>query len=99
MQIWPALPFTIDLSNLLFIDDQKYLIAYYEILKDHRVVATMPINPTTLYFYHPLTPTDFSAFDNIKLDINAYDFIDGNLNLKDPGSLSTYYGSMGPKGL
>jgi filamentous hemagglutinin family protein len=99
LQIWPELPPGItNVNDLLSIDLQKYLRAYYELLKNRRVVYAMPIDPTTFYFYHPLTPMDYSAFDNIKLDINAYDFIDGNLNFKDPGNLSNYYGSIGPKG-
>lgn len=90
-QIWPELPPSMDLSTILAEPLNKYLRAYYEILRAHRVVAAEPISPTTFYFYHPLTPTDYSAFDKIALDVGAYEFIDGNLSFKNTESLSPYY--------
>ncbi|MBL7131536.1 MAG: right-handed parallel beta-helix repeat-containing protein [Candidatus Omnitrophica bacterium] len=47
-------------------------------------------NPTpTFYFYHPLTPVDSSAFDDIILDEGAYEFIEDTLKFKK--SLPLYY--------
>jgi hypothetical protein len=93
LQIWPAIPSPPipDISTFMATPLNKYLRAYYEILKMHRVVFSLPFTPTLLYFYHPLSLMDFSAFDGIALDIGAYDFIDGNLNFKDPGILPAYY--------
>ena len=34
-----------------------------------------------VYFYHPLTPVDIQAFEEFQLDENAYDFMNGVLNL------------------
>ncbi len=34
-----------------------------------------------VYFYHPLTPYDMSAFDAMILDANAYQFVNGSINL------------------
>jgi len=43
-----------------------------------------------VYFYHPLTPIDKTAFNGIQLDEGAYDFIENSLQLnKLPPS---YYG-------
>jgi hypothetical protein len=43
-----------------------------------------------VYFYHPLTPIDESAFNGIVLDQGAYDFIENSLELKK--LLPGYYG-------
>lgn len=66
------------------------LRAYYEILNVHRVSYVDPATPTTFFAYHPLTPTDTSAFDQIALDVGAYDFISDSIKLKK--SLSPYFG-------
>jgi hypothetical protein len=71
-------------------NDLKKIRVYYEILNPHRFVSVEPATPTTYYAYHPLTPTDSSAFDKIKLDMNAYEFISKNINLKK--SLAPYFG-------
>jgi hypothetical protein len=34
-----------------------------------------------IYFYHPLTPSDESAFEQFNLGEDAYQFIDGELNI------------------
>jgi hypothetical protein len=75
----------LDLTN----DNMKNLRVYYEILKDYRFVSVEPATPLTFYRYHPLIPTDMSAFNDIKLDIKAYDFIDNNIQPKE--SLSSYF--------
>jgi len=61
---------------------------YYEILSPSQFRSFEPQTKIGLYAYHPLTETDESAFDNIALDVGAYEFIDGNLNLKK--SMSPY---------
>jgi hypothetical protein len=68
----------------------KNLRAYYEILSVHRFVSNEPATPSTFFGYHPLTPTNMSAFDDMNLDIGAYDFISDNIKPKKP--LSPYYG-------
>lgn len=68
----------------------QYLRAYYEILNLHRVVGFEPAVPTTFYGYHPLTPTDSSAFDGISLDEGFYQFMDNNIRLNNP--LNSYFG-------
>ncbi|MFA5101209.1 MAG: hypothetical protein WC547_10030, partial [Candidatus Omnitrophota bacterium] len=63
---------------------------YYEILSLHRFVSNEPATPATFFRYHPLTPTNMAAFDDMTLDIGAYDFISDNIKPKKP--LSPYYG-------
>ncbi|MDD5427631.1 MAG: hypothetical protein PHI58_00120, partial [Candidatus Omnitrophica bacterium] len=52
-----------------------------EFLNNFRLVNMNPNRPF-FYFYHPLTPVDQAAFDNINLDIGAYEFIDNFLEFK-----------------
>ncbi len=66
------------------------LRAYYELLDRYRVTSMQPIIPTEYYAYHPISATDSSAFDRIKLDAGAYEFIDGYLNTNNP--LAPYFG-------
>jgi len=87
-QIYPAYPFSVPsgiLEELL-----RRGLGYYEILSLIRITSSDNSTPF-FYGYHPLTPTDYSAFDGINLDIGAYDFIEGNLNLKDKNKLYPYY--------
>jgi hypothetical protein len=39
------------------------------------------IPPGPVYFYHPLTPIDMSAFEAFILEEGAYEFIDGKINI------------------
>jgi len=55
---------------------------YYEILDPSQFLAFEPAQKIGLYAYHPLSSADLSAFDNIRLDAGAYDFIDDNLEMK-----------------
>lgn len=66
------------------------LRAYYEIMKNYRVVSFEPATPTTFFGYHPLTPTDMSAFDGIVLDAGAYEFISDSIRMKK--NLAPYFG-------
>jgi hypothetical protein len=94
IEIWPNLvQMTQEMLNQLASELARILRAYYEILNPSRVVSVDQTTPY-LYAYHPLTPTDLTAFDNIALDIGAYDFIDGNLELKKRGLLNPYYGGV-----
>ena len=43
------------------------------------------------YFYHPLTPVDQTAFNDINLDVGAYEFIENSIDLKK--RLPAYYGT------
>ena len=85
----PSAP-TDDITALLANPLMKYLRAYYELLDGFRVVFVEPAKPTEFFGYHPLTPTDSSAFDEIVLDIDFYEFIAGNINLQK--SLAPYFG-------
>ncbi|HNQ50162.1 MAG TPA: filamentous hemagglutinin N-terminal domain-containing protein [Candidatus Omnitrophota bacterium] len=67
----------------------KNIRAYYEILNVYRFVSSEPATPT-FFSYRPLTPTNMAAFDDLDLDIGAYDFISDNIKTKKP--LSPYYG-------
>ena len=61
----------------------------YETLKNYRFSTNTLVEPL-FYFYHPLTPIDQGAFDNINLDTGAYEFINNSLDLKKHPA--TYYG-------
>ena len=82
-----TLPASTLVTNLLQSNsgDSKII---YETLKNYKLSANTA-NPL-IYFYHPLTPVDQSAFDNITLDTGAYDFINNSLDLKKHPA--TYYG-------
>jgi len=61
----------------------------YETLSPYQL-STNTVQQPLVYFYHPLTPVDQSAFDGISLDQGAYDFIDNNLQVNN---LPGYFGS------
>jgi filamentous hemagglutinin family protein len=99
LEIWPLVPppsplgtITTPEAEILASLLKKNLRAYYQLMRNFRLVFTDLAQPNQLYGYHPLTETDFSAFDAINLDAGAYDFIDNNINLKGP--LSTYFGTI-----
>ena len=88
LQIWPK--FLVNIPAGILEELLKRGLGYYEILSTVRI--TSADNSMPFFFgYHPLTPTDYTAFDGINLDIGAYDFIEGNLNLKDKNKLYPYY--------
>ncbi|MDP2923007.1 MAG: hypothetical protein Q8O30_04730, partial [Candidatus Omnitrophota bacterium] len=82
-EIWPYI--TSEILNQL--NNRSGLSAYFEIINPARNSTVLPY----FYAYHPLTPMDYSAFDGIVLDVDAYDFIDGNLNLRDTNKLYPFY--------
>ncbi len=59
------------------------LSVYYEILDPSRLIHFEPVNNIGLFAYHPLTPTDASAFEQIDLDIRAFEFINENIERKE----------------
>jgi len=63
---------------------------YYEILAPSQFLNFEPATTLGLYAYHPLTPVDQSAFDDIRLDADAYEFIEDNIRKK--GNFSSYFG-------
>ncbi len=64
----------------------------YQFLNYYRVSSVSSL-PLGYYAYHPLTPTDTSSIDEIILDIEAYEFIEGDIQLKKP--LNPYLGTEG----
>jgi len=69
---------------------EKELRVYYEILDPSQFLSFEPARYIGLYAYHPITETDDEAFDDIKLDAGAYEFIENNINLNQP--LGPYFG-------
>ena len=61
---------------------EQELRVYYEILSPSQFLSFEPATSLGLYAYHPLTPTDSSAFDEIVLDEEAYEFIEDNIRMK-----------------
>jgi hypothetical protein len=52
---------------------------------------TGPFGP--VYFYHPLTPIDISAFDAITLGDDDYEFMNGAINIIGHEGLLPYFGN------
>ncbi|MDD5584567.1 MAG: hypothetical protein PHV55_05905, partial [Candidatus Omnitrophica bacterium] len=99
-QIWPepvGKSFSLDLlRRILALGNANYPKIYAEFLKNYRFVSIDTATPH-FYFYHPSTVSDYTAFDGIKLDEGAYNFIDGILNLKDDKGFNPYYSQEDPK--
>ncbi|MDD5441286.1 MAG: hypothetical protein PHZ27_03665, partial [Candidatus Omnitrophica bacterium] len=94
IQIWPELP--VNANQYLADALNAKLRIYYEVANSVRL-STAYAYPgagqiLTSYAYHPLTETDSSAFDDISLDVNAYQFIEDNIKLKK--DLNSFYGWM-----
>lgn len=64
---------------------EKEFRVYYEILGPSQFLSFEPAKAIGLYAYHPLTPADYTAFDDIKLDIDAYEFIEDSIKMKKSG--------------
>ncbi len=88
-QVWPPFPATEFASIIASLP--RGFRAYYEILAPSQFLSYYPSAKTGLYAYHPLTPTDTSAFDDIRLDVGAYEFIENSLKLKDKNKFYQYY--------
>lgn len=71
-------------------EEPRTFRVYYEILSPSQFLSFEPATAIGLYAYHPLTPVDETAFDDIRLDVEAYEFIDDNIRRK--GEFSPYFG-------
>jgi len=95
-QIWPPLPRSTGFFDFLLLLEEltrQRENAIYEIMQGFTQVTMVNPHIQYFYFYHPLTPVDMVAFDNIALDANAYEFIESNLLLDlKKKHLSPYYG-------
>jgi filamentous hemagglutinin family protein len=92
----PPTPPSDDGEEELAYNIQEGLRAYYELLDRYRMTSMQPIVPTEYYAYHPVAPTDTTGFNDIQLDADAYEFIDGNLNPNNP--LAPYFGEEDEQG-
>ena len=94
LQIWPEpLSDTLSENGIYHLMSvlNKISPVYYRILSFSQFLSFEPVTPVGVYAYHPITETDFSAFDEITLDVEAYEFIQNNINLKK--SLAPYFGT------
>jgi len=90
-EIWPDLPsFSSTVYAMLVSACKMKLRIFYENTDPYRFVSVDKATPLGVYAYHPLTPTDSSAFEDIVLDVGAYEFIENNINLKK--TLPFYFG-------
>jgi len=94
VEIWPNLNTSSALMLRQLSIDPKVRSIYSS---NFRTISVDRVMPTGVFFYHPLTPSDSSAFDGITLDAGAYDFIDGMLGLKGGVSFAPYYDSDAKK--
>ena len=88
-QIWPVGP-----PNGLAITLPNDFRFYYELSENFRVSLAQPLRATEFFAYHPLSSADFSAFDDIVLDFEAYEFIEDNINLKKKKKLAPFFGAV-----
>ena len=91
-QIWPPVQVLSDpaVHQLALPVIHSFGNMYSEFLGNARM-SSFDIATPNFYFYHPLIETDFSALDQINLDVGAYEFIDGKLSFKDKEILFFYY--------
>ncbi len=94
-QIWPGFgqtPTPPDISGgtQFLASTLKEFKIYYELNSNFRLSTASLVNSTDFYAYHPVTETDESAFDGISLDVEAYEFIEQNINLKK--KIAPYFG-------
>ncbi len=62
---------------------EKYIPIYYQNLFNNQLRNFVPINPTGLYFYHPLTLASGADYnDQIDLSADAFNFIEEELKKK-----------------
>lgn len=80
-EIWPDLPLPIGAERfhrLLVNWPVQELLALFRVL-----VMDLATHSGTVFFYHPVTPFDSSAFEGFQLTEDMYEFIEGRLNLKE----------------
>jgi hypothetical protein len=70
----------------------RFILPYLEQFAVYQVTPFDVITSSDLhgpvYFYHPITAIDMSPFDNaFTLEIDAYNFIDGTINIQGHDSL------------
>lgn len=91
VEIWPNLSLPTVVNNNVAlaaaqIDNslQENQNAYYERLHVHLIREAEVASPLNIYAYHSLVDSDNSAVDHIKLEPEAYDYIDQHINLINP---------------
>jgi len=71
-----------------------YILREHEDIYDYKIenhlFSLADKSQPVFYFYHPLTEVDYSTFDDIVLDAEAYEFVEDLLQLKS--SPHYYYG-------
>ncbi|MBN3040578.1 MAG: hypothetical protein JW867_05580, partial [Candidatus Omnitrophica bacterium] len=91
-QIWPpVLKQDVNGGEIFLASILRDNRIYYEYTSQFRITTGDPITGNDYYAYHPLTQTDDSAFNDISLDFNAYEFIEEKINLKK--KLAPFFGS------
>ncbi|MCM8766297.1 MAG: hypothetical protein NC920_05640, partial [Candidatus Omnitrophica bacterium] len=81
-EIWPDLPLPgggEQYLRLLFLWPSQEVLALFRILYSD---ITTGAGTGAIFFYHPVTPTDSGAFDQLALSENMYEFIEGVLRLR-----------------
>ncbi|MCP4652506.1 MAG: hypothetical protein GY858_03870, partial [Candidatus Omnitrophica bacterium] len=87
VQIWP--PTSSEMyQQLSRAVSARFQRGYLEFLQNYRMVSFDQMMPT-FYAYHPLTSTDSSAFDDIALDEEFYEFLEGSIEPRGP--LAPYF--------
>jgi len=86
--IWPSVP--VGMSMLLPEDFRLY----YELSSNFRVSMTPALRATEFFAYHPLSSADYTAFDDITLEFEAYEFIQDSIDLKKKKKLSPFFGAI-----
>jgi hypothetical protein len=61
--------------------DPRAILPYLEQFMEYRFNSFDPIGP--IYFYHPITPIDLSALDELSLEEGFYKFIDRELDITE----------------
>jgi hypothetical protein len=83
------------LTEVPFIQD-NVVRAYWEILNPYRYVSVDPsYQAQTFYLYHPLREADDSAFRDVNIDADTYEFIQDGIDLKK--KLNPYFSSLDDK--
>jgi hypothetical protein len=93
-EIWPHLP----LPNSIDYLTGRAILPIQEILAISRMsTVNLPFNNNTIYGYHPVTPFDVSAFEGYTMSEDMYEFIEGQLQLKEGNFFSWFEEEMKKK--